>query len=66
MALRGVPELRVRIVRITVPEEVAELVDEYREFLGGATTVNYIYAEAARREIQSDKRFKQARQTHGA
>jgi len=66
MALAAVPEIKTRTIRIAVPEDVAQLVEQYREFLGGATTLDYIYTEAARREIGSDKRFKQSRQQRTA
>jgi hypothetical protein len=62
MALRPKVDPRTERIPINVPVEIHELVKEYAAFLGKDTTVSYVYAEAARKEIRSDKSFRSARE----
>ena len=70
MALRPKIDVKTEKVPISIPVELLELAKAYAKFLGGDTTVSYVFAEAARKEIHSDKTFRAAMQkseaAHGA
>jgi hypothetical protein len=58
MALRPKIDVKTEKVPINIPVELHDLVKAYAKFLGGDTTISYVYAEAARKEIHSDKVFR--------
>lgn len=66
MALQAFRKTHVVTVRISVPEEVHHLVEEYARFLQGDTTASYIYGETARRTATSDRAFMASRKGGGA
>ena len=57
------PEVKVgrRQMNVSMPEDVAALLEEYREALGADTTVNYVITEIVRGHIEADKEFQKLR-----
>ena len=66
MALRPKIDVKTEKVPINIPVELLELAKAYAKFLGGDTTVSYVFAEAARKEIHSDKAFRAAQEKREA
>ena len=45
-------------VRVRLPEDLFAKIEAYRSLLGGATTLDYVMAEALRAFLASDKDFR--------
>ena len=52
------PKPSMRNLTITLPEDDLARLDEYCQFLGGATDRTYVIGEALRQVIRRDKRFR--------
>lgn len=64
MALKPKIDVKHERIQVKVPTEVHEDVQAYVKFLGGDTTPDYVYVEAVKKEMRSDKAFQEARQAN--
>jgi predicted transcriptional regulator len=59
MAIRAARKIELQAITTRFPQDLLERIDQYADFLGGATERSYVIVEAVRAEIARNREFRE-------